>query len=198
MKNKYYNNFDFYNKKSTGNFHLIEKFKTIQQNESNSCGPICAKMILNHYLQNVDIGEDELIKIFNSRPYPVGTSLKDMIIGIKKICDNSILSSLDSDKFESFEDFKKFVLKYIDNKIPIIVENVDYGGHYRVIIGYDEVSSNKSQDMLIFADPSDFNDGKEDGYNYFPAERFFYMWFDAKCLNKDEKQQPFIIILPKL
>ena len=48
--------------------------------------------------------------------------------------------------------------------------------------------------MLIFADPSDCYDGNEDGYNYFPAEKFFYMWFDSECLKEENRIQPFVII----
>ena len=66
--------------------------------------------------------------------------------------------------------------------------NVDYGGHYKVIIGYDEVDKNPDHDMLIFADPLDLNDGVQDGYNYFPADRFFYMWFDNAGGRRETKQ----------
>ena len=100
-----------------------------------------------------------------------------------------ITGGLPFDKNAEDELFEK-----LNKNIPIIVENVDYGGHYKVIIGYDCVNDNPEEDMLIFADPSDFNDGDRDGYTIFPAERFFYMWFDDHCLSSQYRKQPFIAV----
>lgn len=200
---KYFYDYDFYNMKSSKNFHLVEKFQPIQQQNDNTCGPVSVKMILQYYGQQVELSEEELVKIFKTRPYPHGTRLKDLINGTRKICDNEILSSLDMKRgkerkiFQEYQAFKEFALTYLDKNVPILVENVDCGGHYRVLIGWDEDEKNSSKDVLIFADPYDIYDGVNDGYNYFPAERFFDMWFDKNCLEKSAQVQPFVIILPK-
>ena len=89
------------------------------------------------------------------------------------------------------------MIESIDNGIPTILENCDYGGHYRVLIGFDEVNpDNPSEDIAIFADPSDLNDGCEDGYTYVPAERFFYMWFDDRLMDNSATSQAFVQIIP--
>lgn len=201
MNEKYFKHFDYFNLKSGNGLHMVEKFESGIQELANSCAPVCVKLILNFYGKKLTQSESELCEIFNSRPYPYGTKLCDLLKGVEKVCDNKTISSLESSKkgskrFNTFKEFKEFVLHYIDKQIPIIVENVDYGGHYKILIGYDEVSDVEEEDVLIFADPSDFNDGREDGYNYFPAERFFYMWFDSNCLAEEERLQPFVIILP--
>ena len=98
--------------------------------------------------------------------------------------------------FVSLESFFAFVLSNLKNKIPVIVENIDYGGHYKVIIGID-IKENYCDDIIIFADPYDKNDGKTDGYNYFYAERFYNMWFDEHCLEDNLKIQPFIAVYGK-
>lgn len=196
MENKYYNHFDFYNLKSTKNFVLLEKFKTFQQTTEYTCAPACAKMVLNYY-NNFDYNEMQMkVKMNTNAEY--GTKLKNMIKFFTG-AGYQTESSLDFSKstnlcFETFGAFKKYILKQLKNKNAVIVENVDYGGHYKVIIGYDEVNNDEKQDIIIFADPYDRNDGLIDGYNYFPADRFFNMWFDNDCLVGDEKVQPFLTV----
>lgn len=69
----------------------------------------------------------------------------------------------------------------------VIIENIDYDGHYKIVIDYDQVNDNELNDMIIFADCYDLNDDLQDGYNYFPADIFFEMWFDNNCFNEGEK-----------
>jgi hypothetical protein len=148
---------------------------------------------------NVD---EESISILLKTSHETGTKLVNIVKTVEKL-GYSTISSLNIRKnrdglvFFNYESFKKFVIDSIKNGEPIIVENVDYGGHYKVIIGLDQPSDNENMDILIFADPSDFYDGVSDGYNYFPAERFFYMWFDDHCLLKKNRKQPFLVIKKK-
>ena len=208
MRNKYYTYFNFYDIEKEKGFDrrgltLLNHFKVQQQSEIHTCGPCCALAVLNYY-GDTRFTESDLVKIMNTKPWPYGTSLKDFCSSMKTINDKNhhyqVISSMDFKRgdmgmiFSKFQEFKNFVLKYLKDDVPIIVENVDDGGHYKVLIGYDEDEKNYSEDMLIFADPSDFYDGKEDGYNYFPAEKFFYMWFDARCFREENRMQPFIII----
>lgn len=205
MNNKYFIHYDFYNMKSQDNLILLEKFKTFIQTTDYTCGPACLKMVLE-YLTKKEFDEIKLKNLCKTVPFPYGTKLKGLIDGANLIIEKfksenlKIYSTLDSKKnnngytFNNFIDFKKFVINNLTNGNPIIVENVDYGGHYKVIIGYDQVTSNNEEDIIIFADPCDLNDGCIDGYNYFPAERFFYMWFDDHCLDKEERLQPFLVI----
>ncbi|MBQ7307674.1 MAG: C39 family peptidase [Clostridia bacterium] len=195
MNNKYFIHYDFFNMKKTQNLHLIEKFKTFSQSYDNTCGPVCVQMILNHY--NDYYTEDELTKICKTRPYPYGTFLGDLCNGIKSLGYDIISSINKENDLVTFENFKEFVIKCLDNNLPILVENIDYGGHYKVIIGYDEINENAGEDMLIFADPYDLNDGNNDGYNYFPADRFYYMWLDDHCLENEYKTRPFVVIKRK-
>ena len=70
---------------------------------------------------------------------------------------------------------------------PIIVENVDWGGHWRVIMGYDSMGTKHTgDDVLFMADPFDTSDHLQDGYNILSAERFFYMWFDSQLFSKKD------------
>ena len=78
-----------------------------------------------------------------------------------------------------------------------MVENVDWGGHWRVIIGYDDMGDKQDgNDVLIMADPSDTTDHLQDGYGIVPAERFFHMWFDAHLFNKGEQEKQWLTAEP--
>ena len=195
---KYYYNHDFFNLKSKKGLNIISHFKTFQQKNKYCCGPACVLMILNYLEKENKYTQKDLAKIFNSRPYPLGTELIDIVKGVKTLgyktfSNYDLPTNNDGLVFESFYEFKKFVIKSIKNNNPVLVLNVDYGGHYKVIIGYDEVDKNSNHDIIIFADPLDLNDDVQDGYNYFPADRFFYMWFDC-FKGRHETKQGFLII----
>lgn len=208
---KYYNLYNFYNIKSEdaskfSSLVLLNGFKTIQQSKDNTCAPCCAIMVLNYFDDNRFTQKDEmrLAKMMGTKSFPYGTDLKNFVEFFNKISDDEhqyqCLSSIDYKKdknglcFSTFKQFKKFVLDNLKKGYPIIVENVDYGGHYKIIIGYDEVSKNSYEDILIFADSEDINDEEKDGYNIFPADRFYYMWFDDHCLSNEYRKQPFIVV----
>ena len=82
---------------------------------------------------------------------------------------------------------------------PIMVENVEWGGHWRVIIGLDTMGTddNISDDVLIMVDPFDTTDHNQDGYALDSVDRFFSMWFDHNMLPKGERNQPWLVAVPK-
>jgi len=195
---EYFYNYDFYNLKGKGGLSIISKFKTFRQTKDSTCGPACVLMMLNHIDKNNHQTEDSLANLFKTRPYPLGTEFKKIIDGLKLLGYQTFSTyDLPTNKeglvFETFSDFKKFAIKTIKENGPILVLNCDYGGHYRVIIGYDEVDDNPEHDMLIFADPLDLNDGVQDGYDYFPADKFYYMWFD-NFEGREKTKQGFLTI----
>ncbi len=68
----------------------------------------------------------------------------------------------------------------IAQKTPVLVEWIDWGGHWVLVIGYnDRGTPAEDDDELVFADPYDAVDGTPDGYTRFNAQRFDAMWFDA-------------------
>ena len=107
-------------------------------------------------------------------------------------------SRLDTPPIKDNEAFKKFVVDNLSAGTPIMVENVEYGGHWRVIVGYDTLGTeNLFDDMLIFADPFDTSDHKSDGFAVGSADRFFNMWFDHSVLPENEREQPWLTAKPK-
>lgn len=113
----------------------------------------------------------------------------------------SLYTSENDDNSTAFVDdakdsyFVKWILEHINAKRPIMVEWSDWGGHWQAIIGYDNNGTPSiGDDILIFADPYDTSDHWQDGYYYYPLERFFKLWNDTRIAEKPYQLQPYIIV----
>ena len=122
----------------------------------------------------------------------IGTSLRNMIKFFKDIGWN-VQSSLDSPPIDDEEIFAEFVKNNLIQGKPILVDNIEFGGHWRVIIGVDTMGTdNLYDDVLIFADPFDTSDHNQDGYAIESFDRFFSMWFARDLLPEDEHNHPWL------
>ncbi|KAB2848377.1 MAG: hypothetical protein F9K44_10995, partial [Hyphomicrobiaceae bacterium] len=73
--------------------------------------------------------------------------------------------------------------------IPTLVEWIDWGGHWVVVVGIDDKGTEATDDDdIIFADPWDRIDGTPDGLTRFNLERFDSMWFDAFLFERPMKR----------
>ncbi|NCB27653.1 MAG: hypothetical protein EOM62_19705, partial [Bacteroidia bacterium] len=113
----------------------------------------------------------------------------------------SLYASENSDTTESWvEDakdsfFVRWLLSNLEAGRPIMVEWCDWDGHWQVIIGYDSNGTpGIGDDILILADPYDTSDHWQDGYYYYPLERWFYMWNDRGVVPKPYQLQSYIIV----
>jgi hypothetical protein len=199
VSSQYYRHPDFFNMQSNKSLIIIPKFKTYQQTTEYTCGPCVALMILAHYNNN-QWQELQIAEIMNARPN-VGTTTYWLHEFFKKIGWN-VRSSITEGTLESgatFEDyfsFRKWVIDNLKNGVPIMVEWLDWLGHWMVIIGFDTVSSDCCDDVIIVADPYDTTDHCCDGYRIVPAERFFYMWYDAVLFPRKYSAQQWVIANP--
>lgn len=192
----YYPKLDFYNMQSKNNLIILSHFKTYQQTTEFSCGNVCAMMVEEHFTGKQSHKELEIAQIMKTSK-TTGTTIKGMSAYFEKL-GWQIQSSAKNKTPGTYEDFLKWVETNLKNNTPIIVENVEFGGHYRVIIGLDYMQKDKpGTEVLIMADPYDTSDHCQDGYVIVPAERFFYMWFDHQLFSRDEQTKPWLIAKPK-
>lgn len=190
----YYMHPDFYNMPSTDTRIILPHYPTYQQTTEYSCGPAAALTVL-HYYGNHDFDEATLIKRMKTKPR-IGTSLSNMAKFFRDI-GWKVQSSLDRPTMDEFA-FQKFVLRNLAAGRPILVDNIEWGGHWRVIIGVDTMGTeNLYDDVLIFADPYDTSDHKQYGYTIGSLDRFYSMWFAHDLLPKREHNQPWLIAMPK-
>lgn len=192
----YYKEVDVYHMGNTATRTILTNFATRQQRTEYTCGPVAAMMVADYFLRTTPYDEMAVAKIMGTGKF-TGTDIKGMRAYFEKLG----WQVTDSTKERSPETYRYF-LHWVTNNLakgtPIIVENVEMGGHWRVIIGYDTMgTAAEDDDVLILADPHDTTDHKRDGYNITSAVRFYYMWFDSKILPKGEQDKPYIIAKPK-
>lgn len=192
----YFKHPDFYNMQSNDHLTLLPKFATTQQITYYTCGPAAANMVVKYYKGAVIDDELAIAKVM-STSNTVGTNTKGMVKYFEKL-GWDVHSSVKDKTPDNYEDFLKFVESNLKANTPVMVENVDWGGHWRVIIGYDTMGTeHKGDDVLIMADPFDTTDHLQDGYGIVPAERFFYMWFDHQLFSKNDQQHQWLTAKPK-
>ncbi len=176
--------------------HILTHFETYQQTTEYTCGAASALMVLNHMGQR-QYNEDVLGALMETAPH-VGTSVENMadffdVIGWSVFCHADTRPLWHSEK-----DFERAIIELIDSGIPLIVDWLDWEGHWAVIIGIDTCGTETPyDDVLIFADPYDVTSHYQDGYAIFPLARFFGMWKEGCCSRKTEPYaQPFVLAYP--
>ncbi|MBO4779063.1 MAG: C39 family peptidase, partial [Selenomonadaceae bacterium] len=190
----YFTHPDFANMTSNADRIILSNYPTYQQTTEYSCAPAAALSVLN-YFGNHDFDEATLIKRMNTDSH-IGTSLGNMVKFFREI-GWDVQSGLDTPPIDEVA-FRQSVAKNLSEGKPIMVENIEFGGHWRVIIGIDTLGTEELyDDVLIFADPYDTSDHNQDGYAIESLDRFFYMWFDHNMLPENERNQPWLIATPK-
>lgn len=175
----YFKHPDFYNMKSTDTLTILSKFKTMQQTSEWSCGVTSALMVLNWYDRLGDWNEENLAALRHSlentemEGYP-GTTLKQAIDIFERVGGFEYVSTLDYEN--TGEEFTlETIQNFLKQQVPIMIAWNDWGGHWQVIIGYDTLGTETTQDdVIIVADSYDTTDHNQDGYGIYPAERFYY------------------------
>lgn len=196
-KSRYYVANDFYNMRSEGTLHILEHFETYQQTKEYTCGAACALMVLNWYGKKKydEIAVSQLVESHTSK----GSTVENIADFFDLIGWNVDFHADTKAKFETIEEAESFFINAIDSGTPVMVDWVDWAGHWQVLIGIDTCNTETPyDDVLIFADPYDVTDHRQDGYYTFPLGRFLGMWREGACAEKSAPYvQPYIIAKPK-
>ena len=169
---------------SSDTLTILSHFKTQQQTSEWSCGVSSAIMVLNWYGKLGDYNEESLAAYRSNGLEPGATSLSQLIEIFQGVGGFDLYSTYDCQD----QVHEVFTFDYIQKTLaagnPIMVGWNDWGGHWQVIIGYDTMGTETTQDdVVIVADPYDTTDHNQDGYGVYSAERFlynftFYNFFD--------------------
>ncbi|WP_416326010.1 C39 family peptidase [[Eubacterium] hominis] len=198
----YFKHPDFYHMTSTDTLTILEKFPTIQQTSEWSCGVDSALMVLQYFDRLGDENEESLASYRSNKSKPEATSLASMIRIFEGIKGFEIHSTYDYKEEEYDQISLEMIQDYLAKGIPVMVAWNDWGGHWQVIIGYDTMGTETTQDdVIIVADSYDTTDHNQDGYGIYGAERFFYNWtmydFFEKNAGLKERDKLFIAVEPK-
>ncbi len=186
---------------------LLDHFKTYQQSSERSCGGCCVLMTVN-YLTGEEIGEDVLDKemdiryVDNVREDGSYGATTASIVEALKSRGFEVQSSVDTQDEDGYsfleeEELAAFIKKQLSEGKPIIMESVEWGGHWMVLIGYDDMGTPDVMldDVLVFADSYDTSDHLQDGYYTINFERYVSQWFDHQVLGPNEKNQQYVTVL---
>lgn len=185
----YFSTLDFYNMESSDTLTILHNFKTQQQTSEWSCGVSSALMIMNWYGTLGEYHEETLAQLRSNGLEPGATSLRQAVEIFDGVGGYDVYSTFDC----ADDPWSVFTFDYIQENLksgtPIMVGWNDWGGHWQVIIGYDTMGTETTQDdVIIVADPYDTTDHNQDGYGVYSAERFlynftFYNFFEEEELN---------------
>lgn len=189
---RYYTVNDFYNMKSGGSLHILSHFQTYQQTTEYTCGSAAALMVLNYY-GNHEFNEMEIAERTKAHPGH-GTSVEALADFLQEIGYRVAYHADTTPLFATLEDFRSYVIQQIDSGTPVMVDWVDWSGHWQTIIGIDTCGTDSPyDDVLIMADSYDVTDHYQDGYYIVPLARFFEMWREGPCTqNAKPYEQPFV------
>ena len=197
LQSRYYVQNDYFHMKSDATLHILHQFQTYQQTTEYTCGAASALMVLNWFGQK-QYHEKAVAGLMETH-VTKGSSVEN-IADFFDVIGWCVESHASTDrKFQTVEAAEQAIIDYIDQGIPIMVDWVDWAGHWQVLIGIDTCGTDTPyDDVLIFADPYDVTDHKQDGYYTFPLGRFFGMWREGPCTGKNVPyQQPFVAAWPK-
>lgn len=196
-QSRYYVANDYFCMKSDRTLHILSKFQTYQQTTEYTCGAASVLMVLNWFGQKQyhEKAVAGLLETHCSR----GSSVESVVDLFDVLGWKVDFHASTERRFQSIEAAEKAIIDYIDRGIPIMVDWVDWAGHWQVLIGIDTCGTDTPyDDVLIFADPYDVTDHKQDGYYTYPLGRFFSMWREGPCAEKSlPYQQPFVAVWPK-
>ena len=171
----YFNYLDIYNMKSSGSLILLEKFKTYQQTSEYSCGPASIIMAI-YYLDGTILDEAEVVKKAetDNTTGTLAVNIDKAISEFGYTYDSKFNYTEENLPSRNEESFAKYIKESLKNNESIIVLSKDWGGHFSVIIGYDDMGTDVYyDDIIILADPYDSSDHMSDGYTVFNFERYY-------------------------
>ena len=196
-QSRYYVANDYFHMQSDSTLHILRQFRTYQQTTEYTCGAASALMVLNWFGQKQY--HEKAVAALLETHCTKGSSVENIADLFDLVGWNVDWHACTARRFQTVEDAEQAIIDYIDRGIPMMVDWVDWAGHWQVLIGIDTCGTdNPYDDVLIFADPYDVTDHKQDGYYTYPLGRFFGMWREGPCAEKTVPyQQPFVAAWPK-
>jgi hypothetical protein len=190
---KYYPVLDFYNMKSEGSLIILENFKTFQQTTEVTCGVACVIMVLEHYGMYDGMSDRGLYELRANKDRPE-VMLNDLIVMFETLGDWDIYSTYDLEDPAVVP--KNLIIDSLKAGKPIIIGDDEWGGHWRIIIGYDDMGDDiEANDVLIIAEPYDTTDHNQDGYTIMSFQRLYYNW--SNRYDPDFTHNLFLIAIPR-
>jgi len=189
---RYYTGINFDTLKS-GNHLTVISLKSYRQQVTNySCGAVAAMTVMSYYGRPANNTDDEEILIAHEM-YP---SVSDMT-GINPGQLASWFNRNGWNATWKTGGSRQMLLDNLKAGVPTIVEWMDWGGHWVVVVGYDNRGTEILwDDVILFADSVDSHDDRVDGITYANYGQFDAMWFDAHYFPANMSSRAYVIAVP--
>jgi hypothetical protein len=188
----YYTGIDFDTLKSNGHLTVIPLKSYRQQVTNYSCGAVAGMTVMSYYgmpVSNTDADEDRIAhEMFSNVTEKTGINPEQAALWLNRQGMNATWGTGGS---------RMMLRENLKNGIPTMVEWMDWGGHWVVVVGYDTRGTEIVwDDVIIFADSVDCHDDRVDGITYFNYGEFDAMWFDAHYFPEGMRERVYITAVP--
>ena len=189
---RYYSGIDFDTLSSNDHLTVIPLKSYRQQVTNYSCGAVAAMTVMSYYGRSVNNTDDEEILLAHEMNQNVsektGINPEQMTSWLNRNGWNATWHTGGS---------REMLLANLKAGIPTIVEWIDWGGHWVVVVGYDTRGTETVwDDVIIFADSVDCHDDRVDGITYANYGEFDAMWFDAHYFPQGMQERVYVIARP--
>jgi hypothetical protein len=188
----YYTGIDFDTLKSNDHLTLIPLKSYRQQVTNYSCGAVASMTVMTYYglaVNNTDAEEVRISReMYSNVSEKTGINPEQVATWLERQGMNATWGTGGS---------RGMLLTNLKNGVPTMVEWMDWGGHWVVVVGYDTRDTESVwDDVIIFADSVDSHDDRVDGVTYANYGQFDAMWFDARYFPESMKERPYVVAVP--
>ena len=188
----YYTGIDFDTLKSDGNLTIIPLKSYRQQMTNYSCGAVSAMTVMSWYgnpVNNTDADEERVAReMYYNVSEKTGINPEQITAWFNRQGMNATWGTGGT---------REMLRENLKNNIPTMVEWIDWGGHWVVVVGYDTRGTETVwDDVIIFADSVDCHDDRVDGITYFNYGEFDAMWFDSHYFPEKMRDRAYVVAVP--
>lgn len=189
---RYYTGIDVATLSSNDHLTVIPLKSYRQQVTNYSCGAVAAMTVMAYYKRPVNnTDEEEILLAHEMNPgvsEKTGINPEQMTAWFNRNGWNATWHTGGS---------REMLLSNLKAGTPTIVEWIDWGGHWVVVVGYDTRGTETVwDDVIIFADSVDCHDDRVDGITYANYGEFDAMWFDAHYFPSEMRDRVYVIARP--
>lgn len=189
---QYYTGINFTTLKPNDHLTVIPLKSYRQQVTNFSCGAVSAMTVMSYYgkpVQNTGAEEIRIAREMNRNVSDkTGINPEQLASWFNRNGWNATWGTGGS---------REMLLKNLKAGIPTMVEWMDWGGHWVVVVGYDTRGTETVwDDVIIFADSVDCHDDRVDGITYANYGEFDAMWFDAHYFPANMQDRTWVVAAP--
>jgi len=189
---QYYTGIDFDTLRSNDHLTVIPLNGYRQQVTNYSCGAAAAMTVMSWYkhpVNNTDADEERVVReMYSNVSEKTGINPEQLAAWFNRQGMNASWGTGGTGGM---------LRNNLKNGIPTMVEWMDWGGHWVVVVGYDTRGTETVwDDVIIFADSVDCHDDRVDGITYANYGQFDAMWFDAHYFPENMRERAYVVAVP--